>query len=133
MEPMTDISQAPRIQRREVWVDLPAEYAGFKVRIWVNPPSRLWADIITPQDPDETPESAKELTEQVKEDKRLAALKRIVLEHNGWVDYDGEVYPATNTKEFWDDIPDELAAVLLTVIQREMAKLPNSLIPKKRR
>lgn len=130
---MTDAQvQAPRIQRREAWVDLPAEYAGFRVRIWVNPPSKLWAAIYTPAT-EETDEERKQVAEQVKQNQRMTALKQIVLEHNGWIDYDEVPYPPATTDEFWDDIPDELAAVLLTVIQREMSKLPNSLIPKKRR
>jgi hypothetical protein len=114
---MTDtIPSAPRIKRREVWVDLPAEYEGLKARIWVNVPARIWADIGGSE-----------------KDAAKAAARQVVLEHNGWLDFDGEPYPPASDDAFWDVIPTELAAVLLTVIQLEMAKLPNSLTPRRRR
>jgi len=114
---MTDAqAQAPRIQRREVWVDLPAEYPGFRARVWVNPPSKLWASLGS--------------GDKVKQ---IEAVTKIVIEHNGWLDYDGSEYPSPDTEAFWDAIPDELCAVLLTVIQKKMGDLPNSLIPRGRR
>jgi len=114
---MTDSQPtAPRIQRREVWVDLPAEYPGFRARVWVNPPSKLWAALGSGE-----------------KDRQLEAVTQVVLEHNGWLDYDGNVFPSPDKSEFWDAIPDELCAVLLTVIQKKMGDLPNSLIPQRRR
>ena len=114
-----EAAQAPRgpqIQRREAWVDLPAEYQGFKVRIWVNAPTKYWNDV-TGDD----------------EVLRLDALKRIVLEHNSWLDFDGEPYPPSSDVDFWEEIPTELAVCVIAAVQAEMQRLPNSMIATPRR
>ena len=114
MDEQTIVPSAP--PRREAWVDLPKEYPGFRFKMWVNAPQRLWNDVTGGGD-----EVGK------------AALSKIVLEHNGWVDSDGAPYPALPDPEFWEAIPTELLAVMLTMAQLEMMKLPNSLAPKRRR
>lgn len=106
----------PQIKRREAWIDLPPEYDGFQVKVWLNAPSRLWSELSGGE-----------------EAKTMAALQQIVLEHNGWLDYDGQQYPPANSEAFWQDIPTELAACILVAAQAEMQKLPNSIAPRNRR
>ena len=106
----------PQVKRREAWVDLPAEYEGFRFRVWLNAPTRVWGEL--------NGES---------EQQALAALQRLVLEHNGWLDFDGQPYPPASEVKFWEDIPTELAACMLVAAQVEMQKLPNSIAPQKRR
>ena len=112
----SDNGNAPQIQRREKWVDLPDEYPGFRVRIWVNSPTRLWADL----------GSGDEQAGQ-------KAAKKLVLEHNGWLDFDGNPYPPPSETAFWEEIPTELAACIMAVAQAEIQKLPNSIMPRRRR
>lgn len=106
----------PQIKRREAWVELPAEYEGFKFRVWLNAPTRIWNDLTSTQ-----------------EEQTLEALKQLVLEHNGWIDFEGQPYPPASEPKFWEDIPTELAACMLISIQVEMQKLPNSIAPQRRR
>lgn len=97
----------PRMMRREVWVDIDeAAYPGFKAKLWVNYPRRLIADLRSGD-----PELQK------------AALAQQVVAHNGWVDYDGTEFPPADVPAFWDAIPDELAAVLIALVNREAGKL----------
>lgn len=106
----------PQIQRREKWVELPAEYAGFKAKVWINGPTALWSDMNSGE-----------------EGKALEAAKKLVLAHNGWRDFDGKEYPPPAEDTFWELIPTELAACVLAAIQAEVQKLPNSMLPQKRR
>lgn len=106
----------PQIRRRESWVELPQEYEGFKVRIWVNAPTRVWNEL-TGGDEEET----------------QAALREIVLEHNGWRDFEGNAYPPARDQKFWEEIPTELAACILMAAQAEIQRLPNSIAPQARR
>lgn len=108
--------KGPQIQRREKWVELPDEYAGFKAKVWVNAPTKLWTDLNSGE-----------------EEKALEAAQKLVLEHNGWLDFDGVPYPETSRGEFWELIPTELAACVLAAIQAEVQKLPNSMVPRNRR
>ena len=114
--PENSNGHGPRIQRRETWIDLPEEYAGFRVKIWVNSPSKLWADLGSGD-----------------EERAQAAAEKLVLEHNGWLDFDGDPYPPPSLPEFWDEIPTELAACVLAAAQAEIQKLPNSIAPRRRR
>lgn len=111
---MTD--KGPQIKRRETWVELPAEYEGFKFRVWLNAPARLWGDLNADN-----------------EKQTLAALQQLVLEHNGWLDFDGKPYPPASEPQFWTEIPTELAACMLVATQTEMQTLPNSIAPQRRR
>jgi hypothetical protein len=104
------------VKRREAWVELPTEYEGFKFRVWLNAPSRLWTEL--------TGES---------EAASLTALRSLVLEHNGWRDEEGQPYPPASEARFWEEIPTELAACVLVATQVEMQKLPNSMAPQRRR
>ncbi len=107
---------APRIQRREKWLELPDVYAEFKVKVWVNAPAKLWSNIL----------SNDEIVA------RDAAMK-IVLEHNGWLDFAGEPYPSADDPAFWDEIPTELGACILAATRKAIQDLPNSLAPTRRR
>ena len=105
---------APKVQRREKWITIKDEaYEGFEFRIWVNYPQRLDLEI-----------------RSTDEDKIRAALKQVILEHNGWLDEEGNPYPPSTTDEFWKQIPNELAAVVLALMRMEAARLPNSLMRK---
>lgn len=106
----------PRISRREVWIALPKEYEGFEIKVWVNAPTRIWVAL---DSGDET---------EIRE-----ALGQLIIEHNGWLDFDGKLYPPAGKAEFWDEIPTELAACVLALAQQEMQRLPNSLAPQRRR
>lgn len=108
----------PQIKRREVWIDLPAEYEGFRFRVWLNAPARIWTDLIS---------------ESSSEKQMRDALRQLVLEHNGWLDFEGQPYPPPGESEFWELIPTELAACILSAAQTEIQKLPNSIAPQRRR
>lgn len=106
----------PQIKRREVWVKLPAEYDGFEVKLWVNAPTKIWIGL-----------------DSGDEAEILSSLQQLVIEHNGWRDFDGEPYPPASEAGFWDEIPTELAASIISLAQTEMQRLPNSLAPQRRR
>src|SRR5262245_8672281 len=106
----------PQIKRRETWVSLPSEYEGFKLRVWVNAPTRIWNSL--------TADNEAEIRE---------AFQQLVLEHNGWLDFDGKPYPPVSEPQFWEEIPTELASCMLVSLQVEMQKLPNSIAPQRRR
>lgn len=98
----------PRLHRREIWVDLPSPYDGFKVKVWLNHPGSLL-------------EAIREGTSE----ERYAALGRVFLEHNGWEDFEGTRLPQPDNRTFWDAIPNELGFALLAVLEVEREKLPN--------
>ncbi len=106
----------PRIPRREAWIDLPSEYPGFRLRVWLNAPASAWNDLTSGD-----------------EARMQSALVRVVLEHNGWVDFDDVPYPPASDATLWDLLPTELIAVMITAVQNEMQKLPNSMRPQRRR
>ena len=104
-----------RLPRREIWLDVP-EYEAFKIKVWANYPERvrkgLWSD------------DTAELQ---------AALLEVVREHNGWGDEEGNPYPAAGTAEFWDALPNELAATVIVLARHEAPRvLPFSLASKRR-
>jgi hypothetical protein len=125
----------PQIQRRERWVPLPQEYEGFKFRLWVNAPTKLWNALTAEANvPSGATEEEKAQIEKASEREKQQALAKIVLEHNGWLDFDGEPYPpASDAEAFWEAIPQELATTVLIACHVEMSVLPNSLLPKRRR
>lgn len=104
-------STGPRITRRETWVDIGKEYEGFKAKLWVNYPRGLIDDLNQNEDADI----------------RKRALGKMVVEHNGWLDYDGTPFPPASEPAFWDAIPDELAAMLIALVNREAGKLAYAL------
>ena len=109
----------PRMPRRTLWVDLPEKapdgsdaYPGFKVRVWVNFPARF----------------AEQLKVGTAEEK-AAVLRRIVLEHNGWCDDEGTPFAPADDPAFYEQIPTELAVLIVVAIQEAMVRFPNSLLP----
>ena len=106
----------PQIKRRTAWVALPDEYEGFEFEVWVNAPTRLWTQL-TGGD----------------EDAAQEAMRKIIIGHNGWLDFDGEPYPPADDPRLWEEVPTELAVCVLAAAQKEMTKLPNSLAPTGRR
>lgn len=84
---------------------------------------------------DETAERQRIYREDRKaaEDRRIDALGRIVVEHNGWLDDEGKPYPPASDPTFWEVIPDELAAAILVIIRQENSRLPSQMIRSGRR
>jgi hypothetical protein len=107
--PVPPAVEGPRVRRREEWVELPEPYAGFRFRLHVNASTRTWMRVAQGGDDAE------------------AALRSLVLEHNGWCDEDGVPYPPASEAAFWAEIPTELAALVLKASQVEMGKLGSSL------
>lgn len=108
------------------WMDMPGEYAGMKVYVWVNYPNDFDTQI-----------SSRDNT-LIRD-----ACKRIFIEHNGWTSPE-EVEAASRenrnpvplsqptTDEFWEQIPNELAGALILLLNRETMKLPKLLMEKNR-
>jgi hypothetical protein len=127
----------PRLLRREVWVDVP-EYPGFRVKLWINYPQH-WDLEMTGADfrpaPDHEGVTLQEL--RAWNDEREAAMRtaygRVVLEHNGWLGFEGEVLPQPQDPLFWELIPTELAATVVALQKQASAELPNSIQPRRRR
>jgi hypothetical protein len=110
--PETD---GPRVRRREDWVELPAPYAGFRFKLWMTAPTRVWMTIGAGGDDAE------------------AALRAVVLAHNGWSDEDGTPFPPADAGDFWAAIPTELAALVLRAAQLELGRLGEALGASRRR
>ena len=117
------LASGPKMPKRIRWVDLPTHdssgeeaYPGFKARLWVNFPASLLQEI----------RSGEHL--RVK-----AALSKIVLEHNGWCDEEGEPFPPAGDDTFWEAVPTELATIVIVMIQTESIKLPNSMMQERQR
>jgi hypothetical protein len=105
------VPTGPRLPRREAWIELPPEYPGFRVKVWVNYPRRLNDELASGE------------SERI-----VGVLRQIVLEHNGWSDTDGTPFPQANTAAFWDAIPDELAAAVIVLVREQVGKLAGSLV-----
>jgi hypothetical protein len=112
--------------KKTSWIDMPDEYAGMKIRIWVNYPADFDVQI-----------------QSRNNDIIRATLKQIFLEHNGWTDpeevakaaAEGRTpvpLPPPTTDEFWNGIPNELAGALMLLVNRETLKLPNLLLKQNR-
>lgn len=134
---MENNGAGPQIKRRETWVDLPDEYEGFKFKVWVNAPARVWNEL-NPATSDEASDEASDeeaaaREAAAREATAQAAPRQIVLEHNGWRDFDGQPFPPADDPAFWEAIPTELAACVLVAARVEMGKLPNSIAPQRRR
>ncbi len=113
--PGTLAPAGPQVRKRLEWTDLPDEaqesYPGFRVRIWANYRRSLTAEIGSGD-----------------ADRLRNALVQIIVEHNGWLNDEGQPYSPASDPRFWDEIPDELAAVLIVLVRRASTKLPNSLL-----
>lgn len=61
------------------------------------------------------------------QERRLTALRQIVVKHNDWVMWDGTPYPPADSDDFWRAIPDELAAAIIVIMRKEANRLPSGL------
>jgi hypothetical protein len=101
--------EGPRVRRREDWVELPPPYEGFKFRLWVTAPTRVWQAL---GQGDEV---------------AVPALQSLILAHNGWRDEEGKAFPPADDAAFWAEIPTELAALTLRAAQMEFGRLGEAL------
>jgi hypothetical protein len=126
--------QRPRIER---WVDVP-DYPGYRVKLWINYDRRLAEALNAPlPDPPAEDATADEQTAydaqvQARGEAMEAAVKQIVLGHNGWPDEDGNVLPQPQDEAFWERLDQHLAAVLAVLILTEPGKPPASMLPRRR-
>lgn len=123
-----------QFSRRFEWVNLDEQvYPGMQFKMWVNFPKKLDIDM-----------SSGEV------DRVANALATIVVEHNGWRDFDNNLYAQPNVYTertvfeeddqgnktsrivqdypFWDEIPDEIAQLIIVQLHIAVQKLPNSAI-----
>lgn len=134
--------------------------AGMKLKVWINYPSKLGEKIGQSEehkalsqklarlrqraeraaDPaeaegldEEIGRAEDELAEVAKRDEeaRIAALNRIVLEHNGWVQGEddpepGRPYPPADRPAFWEACSTELSFTILTLLGKAISELPLS-------
>lgn len=96
----------PRAKRVEIWLDIPEEsaYPGYRFRAWINHPSKLFSTLQA--------DAAK-------------SLSSVFLEHNGWIDTEGEPYPPMSDPDFWGEIPDDLMRAMMATLDKEKDVLPN--------
>lgn len=142
----------PQIQRRLETMRLPEPYEEFEFVAWANAPAALWQKILTPQKgatdelvaaelqplsmDDASEREINEAREQImarQEATLMAALGKIIISHNGWVDYDGSTLPPPSQAAFYERIPTELLGAMIALMQEGQKKLGSSLRKKKRR
>lgn len=120
----------PRIPRQalEEWLDLPEPYQGFRIRAWLGYQQRLFTSIpaVTAEDADEQRAQLETAKAQLR-----AALKQILLEHNGWQDDEGEL-PQPHDDAFYERCPANLFNTTLALV-RQAAETPPNLPPRTRR
>jgi hypothetical protein len=110
------MADGPRIPRRTRWVAVDAEdYPDLQVELWLNAPQRIVAAFGALKD---DPAGAE------------AALRQVVLGHNGWTDSEGRTLPPPHEEAFWQAIPTEIALLILGRYLQEVAQLPNFLSAK---
>jgi hypothetical protein len=139
------VASGPRLGRREKWVDLPAKtedgedaYPSFRIKLWLNYPQHWDQDMLgvnfRPQ-PDHAGVTLQELRawSDEREASQREAYGRVVLEHNGWLDFEGNPLPQPQDPTFWELIPTELAAVIVNLQKQASAELPNSIMRRPRR
>lgn len=112
-EPAPARPTGPRIRRLEEWQELPEPYEGFKLRFWVNYPQRLVLNLDS-------------------EEAIRAAVREIMLEHNGWQDDEGEL-PQPHDPAFIERCPTHLFTAAFGLVRQAATTLPNSLQPTRRR
>lgn len=109
----------------EKWYVLPEPYdttPPMRILIWVNYPNKFTDDIGSGDD-----------------DLMYAAMSKIVLGHNDWIDQDGKPYPmlkrgdADVFRRFWREISNELALVISTMAFQAAGKASTSLLNRDQR
>lgn len=108
--PLTPVPEpaGPRAPRILDWVEIP-DYPGFRAKVWVNYPDRLKREAASGD-----------------EQRSLAALQQILLDHNGWLDDEGRPYPPASDPAFWDEIGLHLAVRIQRAIQGKVLEAPTS-------
>lgn len=119
----------PRIVR---WVDVD-DYPGYRVKLWINHPRGLREAFSPPTGIEDLDGEALQSYVAERKDQLEAALAAIVLEHNGWPDEDGNVLPQPPDPTLWDRMDQHLANVVMALAFQAPSRLPNSLLPTKRR
>lgn len=108
-------SPGPRAPRIEDVVDLePYGYPGHQARVWLNFPQRLFAQM------------------QSGNQEAAAALSRIVLAHNDWLDEDGAPYPPPSEPAFWEALPTHQVVALLRAIVARVTAAPLAAVTRPR-
>jgi hypothetical protein len=111
--------------RREAWIELPSQaYPGFEVRLFVNYPRHL-QDRLRSGDHEQMRSALCEIVTGTRYRGPEGQL-------DYWPDFDGGPLPPPTTAEFWDSIPDELAACVLALLSQEASRLPESLLRARR-
>lgn len=100
------VGQGPRAPHLEDWLEVP-EYPGHRVRVWINFPNRLLAELRSDE-----------------EARAIAALCELVLEHNGWLAEDGTPYPPASDPAFWQAIPRHQSAAIFAAINARVTTSP---------
>ena len=101
------------------WLDIP-DRPGMQVKAWINIPRQTLTKLETLGNKGDT-------------DGIFALLGRIVLEHNGWRDPDGEPYPPADSPEFWTSISNDLAMRTMAAVVERSQQHPNFQPPTRRR
>jgi hypothetical protein len=117
-----------RIANRTPWVRLDDPYDNLEVRVWLDYPqwvADLWLD---PQK-DET-------TEQFTA-RRMEACKNVFMDHRGedggpWEDDDG-ILPTPDNDDFWQRIPNQLAAAMIRAFGDELRGNPTNRASRRRK
>ena len=100
------VPTGPRAPHIEAWVDI-EEYPEHKARVWVNFSASLMAEMNSRD-----------------QERIYAALRQIVLEHNGWLDENGTPYPPANDPAFWDALPIHLASRAMQAVMERATGSP---------
>lgn len=101
-------SPGPRAPRIEDTIDLePYGYPNHLAKVWLNFPQKLFAQM-----------------QSGNQEAMAAALSRIVLAHNGWLDEDDAPYPPPTDPAFWEALPTHQAVALLRAIVARVTSSP---------
>lgn len=142
----------PQIQRRLETMRLPTPYDEFEFVCWANAPASLWQKVLTPAQGatdelveaelfpvaleqatrDEIKAAEKAIIDRQERD-LMDTLGKIIISHNGWVDYDGTPLPPPSEPGFYAKIPTEVLGAMIALMQENQKKLPGSLRKKRRR
>lgn len=114
--PITTVrsEDGPRLPKRQVWRDLPEDYAGFRAQFWANHPPEVFDGVDT-----NTIEGWR------------GVFEKVITAHNNWRDENGEPYPPATDPTFIRRIPTELVEVLIVIYGEARSALPNLLRERK--
>lgn len=108
--------EGPRAVRRIVTVAVPEppsddpSYAGFSFSVWLNFPQAVMREI-----------------QSGDSERTMRAMRRLVLAHNGWRDFDGVPYPPATDDAFWEGeraIPSDLLAYVIEGLTEAINRSP---------